>query len=178
MPPVKIGVWPSRASAANSESQPGISASHPGIAASGHTSRSSGPRDSSALDMVTSFATTLTACRGSHFSRKPSYGWMSPTVPCSWIGSVRARHAPYPHAHRTVASTAPTGRHRNVRLPPPCSLFPTIASTSITLHQARSEEHTSELQSLAYLVCRLLLEKKKKTTNTCLHCQNTVFRDR
>src|SRR2546425_7929435 len=27
----------------------------------------------------------------------------------------------------------------------------------------RSEEHTSELQSLAYLVCRLLLEKKKKT---------------
>src|SRR3989441_1878462 len=30
------------------------------------------------------------------------------------------------------------------------------------LLQARSEEHTSELQSLAYLVCRLLLEKKKK----------------
>src|SRR2546423_9809123 len=29
----------------------------------------------------------------------------------------------------------------------------------------RSEEHTSELQSLAYLVCRLLLEKKKKTTS-------------
>src|SRR2546425_6878981 len=28
-------------------------------------------------------------------------------------------------------------------------------------HDARSEEHTSELQSLAYLVCRLLLEKKK-----------------
>src|SRR2546425_9114745 len=31
---------------------------------------------------------------------------------------------------------------------------------------ARSEEHTSELQSLAYLVCRLLLEKKKKNKNT------------
>src|SRR2546425_3084781 len=29
----------------------------------------------------------------------------------------------------------------------------------------RSEEHTSELQSLAYLVCRLLLEKKKKKGN-------------
>src|SRR2546423_11591508 len=28
-------------------------------------------------------------------------------------------------------------------------------------HRARSEEHTSELQSLAYLVCRLLLEKKE-----------------
>src|SRR2546425_8366246 len=31
----------------------------------------------------------------------------------------------------------------------------------------RSEEHTSELQSLAYLVCRLLLEKKKKITSIC-----------
>src|SRR3712207_7715688 len=30
----------------------------------------------------------------------------------------------------------------------------------------RSEEHTSELQSRQYLVCRLLLEKKKKTTLT------------
>src|SRR2546425_9398699 len=30
----------------------------------------------------------------------------------------------------------------------------------------RSEEHTSELQSLAYLVCRLLLEKKKQTENS------------
>src|SRR2546425_6951244 len=32
--------------------------------------------------------------------------------------------------------------------------------------QHRSEEHTSELQSLAYLVCRLLLEKKKKSKNS------------
>src|SRR2546425_6606261 len=31
--------------------------------------------------------------------------------------------------------------------------------------RARSEEHTSELQSLAYLVCRLLLEKKKNNTH-------------
>src|SRR2546425_4055657 len=32
----------------------------------------------------------------------------------------------------------------------------------------RSEEHTSELQSLAYLVCRLLLEKKNSiTSNSC-----------
>src|SRR2546425_6799043 len=34
------------------------------------------------------------------------------------------------------------------------------------LGRVRSEEHTSELQSLAYLVCRLLLEKKKKPQNT------------
>src|SRR3712207_9119745 len=33
----------------------------------------------------------------------------------------------------------------------------------------RSEEHTSELQSRQYLVCRLLLEKKKKTIYTLHH---------
>src|SRR2546425_7264061 len=33
------------------------------------------------------------------------------------------------------------------------------------IFEKRSEEHTSELQSLAYLVCRLLLEKKKKKKN-------------
>src|SRR5262245_63076573 len=32
--------------------------------------------------------------------------------------------------------------------------------------EERSEEHTSELQSLRHLVCRLLLEKKKKNKNT------------
>src|SRR5437764_8888663 len=42
------------------------------------------------------------------------------------------------------------------------------------LRVARSEEHTSELQSPMYLVCRLLLEKKKKTqTNpTDARCKN------
>src|SRR5690348_17536399 len=34
------------------------------------------------------------------------------------------------------------------------------------LGQRRSEEHTSELQSPVHLVCRLLLEKKKKTANS------------
>src|SRR3712207_7438754 len=33
----------------------------------------------------------------------------------------------------------------------------------------RSEEHTSELQSRQYLVCRLLLEKKKKTNTLNVH---------
>src|SRR2546423_5542261 len=36
--------------------------------------------------------------------------------------------------------------------------------------RARSEEHTSELQSLAYLVCRLLLEKKKRFNSPWLAC--------
>src|SRR3712207_8737173 len=37
----------------------------------------------------------------------------------------------------------------------------------------RSEEHTSELQSRQYLVCRLLLEKKKKTYST--HHLSTTY---
>src|SRR2546423_9856368 len=37
--------------------------------------------------------------------------------------------------------------------------------------RARSEEHTSELQSLAYLVCRLLLEKKK----LCRHASHCIL---
>src|SRR2546425_7585793 len=36
----------------------------------------------------------------------------------------------------------------------------------------RSEEHTSELQSLAYLVCRLLLEKKKDIVRTTASLQS------
>src|SRR2546425_4980957 len=41
-----------------------------------------------------------------------------------------------------------------------CMAFGERWATSFRV--GRSEEHTSELQSLAYLVCRLLLEKKKK----------------
>src|SRR3712207_7187201 len=37
----------------------------------------------------------------------------------------------------------------------------------------RSEEHTSELQSRQYLVCRLLLEKKKKKNKTRIHYAHT-----
>src|SRR5258707_8551449 len=69
-----------------------------------------------------------------------------------------------------------------IRRPPRSTLFPYTtlfrSSTSLTgppicgpcrrrqraatLAKSRSEEHTSELQSRQYLVCRLLLEKKKK----------------
>src|SRR2546429_2990688 len=38
--------------------------------------------------------------------------------------------------------------------------------------RTRSEEHTSELQSRLHLVCRLLLEKKKKSTPHSQHCRH------
>src|SRR6476620_12410034 len=71
-----------------------------------------------------------------------------------------------------------------IRRPPRSTLFPyTTLFRSPTHHAAeaadlhvqrgevggRSEEHTSELQSRQYLVCRLLLEKKKNKLNYTLH---------
>src|SRR5258708_20618915 len=40
----------------------------------------------------------------------------------------------------------------------------------VVVYDHRSEEHTSELQSPDHLVCRLLLEKKKNTTQTSVTC--------
>src|SRR2546427_5986330 len=44
-------------------------------------------------------------------------------------------------------------------------------------HRNRSEEHTSELQSQSNLVCRLLLEKKKKNNTKCstVHLSAAVY---
>src|SRR5947207_3961747 len=59
---------------------------------------------------------------------------------------------PYTTLFRSILTSQPAR---------PCGLFVFIGSTrGLSL---RSEEHTSELQSHSDLVCRLLLEKKKKT---------------
>src|SRR2546425_7796654 len=67
-----------------------------------------------------------------------------------------------------------TERHY-VRASQVATVLLTVVSAVATLYMGsiagawklRSEEHTSELQSLAYLVCRLLLEKKKQE-----HCDD------
>src|SRR5258708_26620645 len=46
-----------------------------------------------------------------------------------------------------------------------------------SIEQLRSEEHTSELQSPDHLVCRLLLEKKKKTSRELKQSHTGVLRD-
>src|SRR5471030_3496114 len=45
-------------------------------------------------------------------------------------------------------------------------------------HPLRSEEHTSELQSLRHLVCRLLLEKKKKKKNEKQYKKNNIIKNK
>src|SRR3989441_7961541 len=60
------------------------------------------------------------------------------------------------------------------------ALAPQVSTASGLSGGGRSEEHTSELQSLAYLVCRLLLEKKKKIeqsqcTDLHVHFERITF---
>src|SRR5437899_5549970 len=50
----------------------------------------------------------------------------------------------------------------------PNAAIQTLGNPAITQRLDRSEEHTSELQSLRHLVCRLLLEKKKESTSSSL----------
>src|SRR2546425_7247579 len=65
---------------------------------------------------------------------------------------------PYTTLFRSIADAeSPAGIAAEIAIPD-------IGAKSVTpcvFLEGRSEEHTSELQSLAYLVCRLLLEKKK-----------------
>src|SRR3712207_8767344 len=51
----------------------------------------------------------------------------------------------------------------------PCSSIISARLPNSTVYQLRSEEHTSELQSRQYLVCRLLLEKKRVRLISCIH---------
>src|SRR3989441_6816436 len=87
---------------------------------------------------------------------------------CRFSASVRASSS----AARSVVSTPSgvSGFSRNWNAP---SL---VARTASVRLEKRSEEHTSELQSLAYLVCRLLLEKKKNKDVTAMRLQRSVAR--
>src|SRR3712207_7304413 len=67
--------------------------------------------------------------------------------------------APLPRAHARQLSRPP--QREGSRSSCASSTMRTSSSAPSTDSAIRSEEHTSELQSRQYLVCRLLLEKKK-----------------
>src|SRR2546422_5231605 len=75
---------------------------------------------------------------------------------------------PYTTLFRSPLQAPRRGRHpaplRGVRRRPLRYRLPHGREPAVSLQ--RSEEHTSELQSRLHLVCRLLLEKKKKMRNT------------
>src|SRR3712207_7873807 len=75
---------------------------------------------------------------------------------------VLARRAPG-ELHRAVQA-----EHLLDRAAPPVRIGPQRVPL-VPVRVQRSEEHTSELQSRQYLVCRLLLEKKKLSYNTRIY---------
>src|SRR5258707_8472538 len=86
---------------------------------------------------------------------------------------------PYTTLFRSVASISTGCFHLDARLAPSFdALLDALASQHGSgggLFGGRSEEHTSELQSRQYLVCRLLLEKKHLRTGLVQHgCLNPV----
>src|SRR2546425_5155141 len=72
-----------------------------------------------------------------------------------------ATHRLYGATSTTSAMSSSLETQTSLRRPSFRGL-PRLAPVRSSFLEMRSEEHTSELQSLAYLVCRLLLEKKKK----------------
>src|SRR5262245_64470641 len=71
---------------------------------------------------------------------------------------------PYTTLFRSGSQRQRLSRLRvRTRLAPLVTSKSTALGPAVSSSRARSEEHTSELQSLRHLVCRLLLEKKKKT---------------
>src|SRR2546430_13384761 len=73
---------------------------------------------------------------------------------------------------RRARSTSPRPARRAAR-PPPHAHGRRSAARAPWLRHKRSEEHTSGLQSQSNLVCRLLLEKKKKPEPVPLATRNT-----
>src|SRR2546423_11408077 len=79
----------------------------------------------------------------------------------------RSRHSRLPSNRRGSSAAVRNARGGGGAAPLPRSDLPRCRPAACCQSgnsEDRSEEHTSELQSLAYLVCRLLLEKKKKHT--------------
>src|SRR5229473_5648821 len=107
-----------------------------------------------AIDMPLSFSTMMMS--------RPE----CPALFMASYGSPQVR-APSPTTATTL-NCSPAGRAPRPSRTPPRARCPHGRRRTDRADSRRSEEHTSELQSLAYLVCRLLLEKKKKRTHRFL----------
>src|SRR3712207_8295019 len=81
----------------------------------------------------------------------------------------RWRRCRHPRPGRCCRHPSTRRSSDTYRAPPSC----TDPTCSCRFRPPRSEEHTSELQSRQYLVCRLLLEKKK-ITNAILNTNNNI----
>src|SRR2546426_3437749 len=78
----------------------------------------------------------------------------------------RSRAGNWPASRRRADGTGARSGPRDCRRTPPAPGTPPPEGPRPACVGSRSEEHTSELQSPCNLVCRLLLEKKKKDKHT------------
>src|SRR2546425_9568844 len=99
----------------------------------------------------------MTRLAGERRRRVSNSRWRASTI--TWIAFSRAGCASFRYRPSSVRRFA-------------------IALAGVSTKLVRSEEHTSELQSLAYLVCRLLLEKKKKKKIFSLELEYIHIEDR
>src|SRR2546422_7046052 len=74
-----------------------------------------------------------------------------------------------PAASFSFSTGDPDGKVATLSRPASPGKIQTETADDFVIVSNRSEEHTSELQSRLHLVCRLLLEKKKKKTNIIVH---------
>src|SRR2546425_7939458 len=83
----------------------------------------------------------------------------------------------HPRLSSSSVTTSPRPQRLRIKDTPrtPHSRSPRRESPCSNDRRPRSEEHTSELQSLAYLVCRLLLEKKKHTNESHITCSDNCI---
>src|SRR2546425_5477442 len=90
--------------------------------------------------------------------RRPPRSTLFPYTTLFRSGRLTARKLPTATSACNFGTSISTSQRQSWLTPITSAASDQPSSTKL----GRSEEHTSELQSLAYLVCRLLLEKKKK----------------
>src|SRR3712207_8913002 len=92
--------------------------------------------------------------------------------------SPRPRSRATGHGHSAHREMSPTGARRAFQSSHPCKARRLARERALLSFRSlfRSEEHTSELQSRQYLVCRLLLEKKKRQKRRSIIYTETQIR--
>src|SRR3989449_5797266 len=121
------------------------------------------PRFAKYRALATAFSAKLVPRSRSASSGNRSRNWSTGNVSSNGRPVNRSRISRILPSLRVATNNFIAGSSRRLAAQPREQLGRRSAGHQRHTHHPRSEEHTSELQSRLHLVCRLLLEKKKKT---------------